>query len=186
MPLYGTSSPPMPNPVAGQYIRLASTSGNTTTTLGNGSLRVFPVFLQRAQAFDRLGAEVTGAGEAGSTYRIGVYADNGNRYPGALILDAGTIDGTSATLQEITVSLTLSAGLYWFGGVTQNAPSSQPTLRAVASWTMPAITSIGTTSANTNDSFGQFQSGVAGALPSTFTSTVSLSGSTPRLFARTA
>jgi hypothetical protein len=69
---------------------------------------------------DRIGGSVTGAGGAGSVVRIGIYNDSLD-LPGTVFLDAGTIDGTSATVQSITLSPTINipAGNYWIGGVNQ-------------------------------------------------------------------
>jgi hypothetical protein len=41
-----------------------------------------------------------------------------------LLLDAGTIDGTSATVQSLTVSQELTRGWYWFGAAPQVATST--------------------------------------------------------------
>lgn len=71
----------------------------------------FPV--GEALTFDRIGTGVQTAGTATSVVRLGIYNDT-DGMPDALLLDAGTINGTSNTYQEITVTQALSAGtLYW-------------------------------------------------------------------------
>lgn len=97
----------------------------------------------------------TGSGSGGSlvisgcVIRLGIYADNGSGFPGALVIDAGTIDGHSATVQEITISQALSAGTYWFGAVVQGVTTTQPTMRTgtpafapISSSTIPATNAI--------------------------------------------
>lgn len=70
---------------------------------------------------------------SGAQLRLGLYADDGNGYPGALVLDAGSINGNSATVQEITISTPVTAGLYWRVGVVQGVTTTQPTVRTNSS-----------------------------------------------------
>lgn len=187
MPIYpGPVS--VPNPAAGQYVYLCGQGANTTVaTHTNSALRLFPLLLRdQSLTIDRIGTEVTVIGDTGSRLRIGVYADNGNRYPGALLQEVGQINGDSATIQELTLALTLSPGLYWVGGALQGAATTQPTFRMVSNWTPPVQTTIGTATTNTAATVGYFQSGVTGALPATFSTTVTISAVMPRYFARVA
>jgi len=188
MPLYPPARPLLPVPVAGQYmIPLSQASTSTSSTLGNGTLRLAPIVLERTLTIDRIGGEITGAGEAGSVLRLGIYSDNGNAYPNALLLDGGTIDGTSATTQVATVSLVLLPGLYWIGGAVQAAPSSQPTVRIVSNPTIPLALPLGTGLPGAGTSAAGFsQASVTGALPATFSASVSSTGSVPRLLLRAA
>lgn len=179
---------PVPVPVAAQYFYPASPSGvSTSATLGNGTLRLYPWLVETAITIDRLGADVSVTGDAGSKVRLGVYADTGAAYPGTLLVDAGQIAGDSATVQQLTVALTLTPGLYWLGAVIQSVTTTQPTLRIVSNWTPPVLLGVGTSlPAGGGTTLGFSQSGVTGALPGTFTSTVSAAGSAPRLLARAA
>jgi hypothetical protein len=78
-----------------------------------------PIVTDQAMTITRLGIEITSAGGAGSVVRLGIYADSSG-LPGSLVLDAGTINGTSATYQEITISQALSASTrYWLMVVPQ-------------------------------------------------------------------
>jgi hypothetical protein len=78
-----------------------------------------PIVTDQAMTITRLGIEVTSAGGSGSVVRLGIYADS-DGLPGSLVLDAGTINGTSATYQEITISQALSASTrYWLMVVAQ-------------------------------------------------------------------
>jgi hypothetical protein len=168
-------------PATGAYMfPISQYEAGTSNTAGNGTLRLSPFVLTRSMSFDRIGIGVTGAGEAGSKFRLGVYADNGNAYPGALLLDAGQIAGDSATDQELTITLTLAAGVYWTGGAVQSAPSSQPTIRVHGSdWNPPILLpAVAVTSSVAVLGFQQLS--VTGALPSTFTVTPAVSGTAPR------
>lgn len=139
MPLYLPARRPLPNPVAGQYIYTSSQSAvATSATLGNNTLRSTLWIVETTLRIDRIGAEITSAGEAGSKLRLGIHADNGSCAPGAVVLDAGQIAGDSATVQELTVATTLTPGLYWIGGAVQSAPSTQPTVRVNSNYHPPA------------------------------------------------
>jgi hypothetical protein len=123
-PIAGNSVP------AGQYIFPGGgQSVTTSSTLGVGTLRVFPWYLPNSCTLTVVGAEVTAAGDTGSTYHLGIYSDTGGFQPGGLLLDAGTISGTTVGVQSITISQALSPGVYWVGGVVQNVTTTQPTIR---------------------------------------------------------
>lgn len=184
MPLYANSSRPVP--VTGQYLYTGSPfTSSTSSTLGNGTLRVYPWWVDRAVVVTRVAADVTVVGEAGSKFRIGIYADNGNAYPGALLSDAGQIAGDSATVQELTISLALGAGLYWIGGAVQSAPTTQPTIRTLSNWTPLVTLGVGTSLPATGGATAGFtQTGVTAALPGTFTTSVTAAGFAARIIAK--
>jgi hypothetical protein len=125
------SSPIAGNPVpSGQYIFPGGGQSVTTSnTMGIGTLRIFPWYLPNSCTLTVLGAEVTTAGDSGSTYHLGIYSDTGAFQPGSLLLDAGTISGSTVAVQNITISQPLSPGVYWIGGVVQNVTTTQPTIR---------------------------------------------------------
>lgn len=126
-------------------------------------LRLLPVFLPPA-TWDRIRSEVTVVGTAGALIRLGLYYDDGTGVPGALALDAGTIDGTSATAQEINVNLTLPGGLYWIGSVVQGAALTRPTTRQLVGPVVP-VSNLNSTS---NMGRCYLQSSVTGALPNPY------------------
>lgn len=152
----------------------------TSVTLGNGNERAIALFFPEPCTLSKIGLEVTSAGgDSGALVRLGIRADNGHGYPGTLILDAGTIDGSSATIQEIAISQAVY-GLVWITATVQGVVTTQPTVRAVSS----AINAIAGASSNTSSPNGQFgftQSGVTGPLAA-FSSTITASGSMARVF----
>jgi hypothetical protein len=179
-------------PAAGQYLApymraglYYATAGTTTTTSPpNQSLRVTPLYVPRALTLDRIGLDVTTAGQAGAVIRLGIYADDGG-YPGALVLDAGTIAGDAVATPEITIAQALAIGVYWLGACVQNAATTQPTVRALAGGQLVFPASTGTAAANTSGA-GFQQTNVAGALPATFTATPSGGITCPRVVVRVA
>lgn len=168
------------------YFTSSPSGGSTSSTLGNGLLRLTPFLVPNACRISRIGGDVSAAGEAGSKLRLGIYADDGTGYPGQLVLDAGPIAGDSATVQEITVNQALAAGVYWIGGVVQSATTSQPTVRIQSGWHSPIpmrSPSLPTASAGVS---GFSQASVTGALPPVFTSSVTTAGAAPRVFIKVA
>lgn len=158
--------------------------GGTTTAAGtNGSLRALPFLVPIATTFDRIGAEITTTGEAGSVLRIGIYYDNGAGAPGALLLDAGTIDGTSVTYQTITISQLLYRGIWWLASCPQLGTVTPPSMRSlnVAGFGVGFNGSPGST---TPVSYSG-TSTLTGGLPAAF-GTPATQGNTPRVVLRAA
>lgn len=114
----------------------------------------------------RIGCEVTT--EAASTsIRLGIYKMSGG-IPTELVLDAGTIDSSTAGEKEITISQTLDAGVYSFACVSDGTPT--------INWRVPSDSTnwqLGSTNADdTGASHQQLITGshTFGALPATFPS----------------
>lgn len=119
----------VPCPVlTGEYAS-AAVNGTTLTTLATTAARflAYPFISARTITVNQIGTYVT-TGVASAKMRLGVYADTGARYPGALLADSGELDaGTSSTAAEGTISLTLERGvLYWLAQIG----NSNPTIRA--------------------------------------------------------
>ena len=138
------------------YTQLMPVGDGTLVTSAN-NLVVSRFVVAKTTTFDRIAAEVT-AGAVGSTVRLGIYADTGGHRPSALVLDAGTIDGNTVAVQEITISQQLVPGLYWVGAVAQGGT---PTVRSKSI----LDPSVGQAAATSFQRTGYNQSGVAGALP---------------------
>jgi hypothetical protein len=88
----------------------------STTALPEGYIFAVPFMETRGGTIDRLAARlVQTATNSGSTLRFGVYAAASptTLYPGALVVDGGTIDVTSGanTKIEVTVNTTIPRGL---------------------------------------------------------------------------
>lgn len=176
--------PPLP---VGSYFYTSSPHASTAATTGIGALRMVPWLITRTLSISRLAAEVTVAGDVGSKFRIAVYADTGAIYPGALLLDAGTINGDAVAMQELTVSLTLTPGLYWIGGVTQVVTTTQPTMRTVNGWAPPVTVPLGPAlPAGGAANVGWAAVGITGAAPATFPTGQGGSGAAPRILGKIA
>lgn len=158
---------------------------NTAAT-ANDTLRLTAWYCPQPLTITRIGAEISSAGVAGSKLRIGIYSDSGAGVPGNLLLDAGQINGDSATVQEITLgaSQIIPRGWVWLGGAIQSAPTSPPQWRTVSIPQMVGGMLLGRgTSIPSSGSSGSVYSysGISGALPSTLSSP-STGSDAPRLF----
>jgi hypothetical protein len=164
-------------------------TGSVSTTTGsspNGQMRVSPFIIPNPVTLARIGAEVTTIGDAGSKLRLGIYADAGGN-PGALIVDAGQIAGDSVSVQELTINVTLSPGVYWAAVVTQSVTTTAPNLRTVANWTPPVPIFTGNTIPPAASAvYGLSMTGVTAALPGTFSNSGGAVGVMPRTFVKVA
>lgn len=161
------------------YFSVGNQGTATSATLGTGTLRLAPVYIPNAVTISRIGADVATIGDAGSKFRIGIYSDTGGGFPGNLLLDAGQINGDSATIQELTVSQALTPGMYWFGGAVQAVTTTQPTMRTGAPSVWIPLPSPTTPAANTT-ALGYNMTGVTGAL-SNFVYNAVLATNPPRI-----
>ena len=106
------------------------TSPNTGTALATAVLtanilRATPFIVSRTTTIDQMAINVTTAA-AGAT-RVGIYADNGNNYPGALVVEATSAaqmdTGTVGVRTATGLSITLQPGLYWLATVSNAGPT---------------------------------------------------------------
>jgi hypothetical protein len=86
-------------------------SAVATGTIGSNTLLAIPFYIPDSSSFDRIKVWPL-ATNANKFIRLGIYADNGSSYPGALISDYGSVAFTQYN-SFINISETLSNGLYW-------------------------------------------------------------------------
>lgn len=128
-PAAGTSATATPTPPAPRFIRPPFTQ-SSSFAFTNGSVRACPIDVDRAITVDQIVCDVTSAGSAGSVVRMGIYADDGSNQPGALVIDGGTVDGTTMAVKLLTIAATaLAPGRYWLVAVNQGAPTTTASLR---------------------------------------------------------
>lgn len=173
--------------VSGRYYRMPNCNLTSSGSLTTNLLRVVPAFVPNTITVAKIGAEITVVGDAGSKLRLGIYDDNGGR-PGSLVLDAGQIDGDSATVQEITDGVTVLYGgrWYWFGGVVQSVSVTQPTVRITNNIFADVPTDYGTAAPVAGSiSVCWSQGSVSGALGATFIHAAT-GGAAPSVFIKVA
>lgn len=108
-------------------------NGDTPGTLltVTGTLYAYPFYIAAPTLVKTINLNVT-TGQTGGSARVGIYADNGAGYPGALVTgsDGGALAATSTAAAANTVNLTLGAGWYWLASI-YTATSTFPTVSAV-------------------------------------------------------
>lgn len=148
----------------------------TTTALPLNELRAVPYRLEMATSFDRIAVEISTAA-AGSAVRLGIYADNGRAYPGALVLDAGSVAADTVGIKALIIAQALNPGVYWIAAVAQTAGCS---VRSYVEGDIPAaglvaFDTIGNAPFSAPSCYTQ--AGVTAALPATFSATTAPAGS---------
>lgn len=138
-----------------------------TSSYSINRLMMISVFIPESITLDRIGIECT-SGVASSTFRLGIYNSDSNNVPSTLLLDAGTVSTATAGQYAVTISQTLSAGLYYFA-YCQQGGATNAFMRAyhniIGNWAPVASTSPQQGAYLT----GYNQDSVSGALPSTYT-----------------
>jgi hypothetical protein len=122
-PAGGTNLSPIPRVTGRYYIgELDGAGTDDGGTLTNGTAYMAPFRVGGGgQSFDRIACVISTAGAASSVVRLGIYASDANGLPGSLHLDAGTTAADVTGDKTITISTTLSDGLYWLLMVTNDA-----------------------------------------------------------------
>lgn len=138
----------------------------TTLALAVGNEYAIPFNVGSQQSFNEIAANITVVGTAGALLRYGLRADDGNGAPGALISDFGTVTATTLAARAVTISKTFPTGLLW---LTVTAQVAGCTVTAISGWLVGASGASSVAGAIGGRS-AQYQTGVTGALPATFTS----------------
>lgn len=106
----------------GGHVTNATSSSLAVTA---NRLYLVPFYLPAARGIQGLGVQVSTAGAAGTSVRLGVYRpDPANDYePGARLLDWGTINTDSTGVRQVTATATLAAGLWYVAGYFSGTPT---------------------------------------------------------------
>lgn len=147
----------------GYYVVEGLETATATPTLNQ--LQASPFRWESSVTADRIGVRVN-AGVASATIRLGVYASAAGGLPGSLILDAGTIDASTAGFKEIIISQAFSPGTYWLAVCAQGATTA---LNATVNRSQRGVGSTAGQGAAGSQGGGLVHSGsITGALPATF------------------
>jgi len=144
------------------------------------TLYAYPILIPNTVTVKSLNLSVI-TGQTGGAAHIGLYADNGNGYPGALIQDSGALAATAtAVVTKGSLTTAIPAGLYW-GASIFTASSTMPSVAgSTVAYTNELTHQLGSdtaahllaTSAETSN--GLSVAGTYGALPATFTAAATL------------
>ncbi len=101
--LNGSSNRYYSSPCNGSAISTAAIAANT--------LYAMPFIAEKEISINSIAMKVTTLGGA-SNIRFGIYSSL-NLYPNSLIVDSGSIPGTTIGIKSTVVNLTLPQGIYW-------------------------------------------------------------------------
>lgn len=88
------------------------TAGSATNVLiAANQPDVFPFLVTESTDYTGIAVKVDAI--AGTGARLAIYADDGDGYPGSLLLDAGTVSTTTTGWKEVAINITLEPGVYW-------------------------------------------------------------------------
>jgi hypothetical protein len=155
---------------SGRYFGNGNPSQNSNSNGGaEANAIAVPLLLPRSGTLDRIGIIVPtgGAGSAGALLRLGLY-DFGAGYPGALILDAGTVDGSTDGQKFITISQAVTAGWIFAVVAWQGAPASRALINGITPNTHLFGMSAVALGDDTWEGGGFLKASVSGALPDPF------------------
>ncbi len=165
--------------VSGGYYTGMMTGSDTSAALSSEFEHAIRFEVGATTRFTAMGLEVV-SGTASNVIRLGVRYDNGNGYPGTLLVDAGTIDAATLGFKAATsFDQTLTPGRWWLTATLQVATGS--TVR-----TRPVDNFLGFANSASSNAGCYAQSGITGALPASFSTTIVTSGNAPKIMLRPA
>ena len=134
-------------------------------------MRLFPMYVSTTCTVNEIGVATGNTITTAGNVRSGIYTDN-NGVPGSLVVDSGSIAySVAATFYSAVVSATLSPGWYWIGSVIQTGSASFTGY----TYTLPSfnfpILQMASLSQAVFLPYAYGQSGITGALPSSWGST---------------
>lgn len=158
----------MPRVRTGQNWYYVQNGPLTTGAAGAGALEASKIWLPGGITLNRIGVEVTAFIATGQV-RLGIYADSGFDYPGALLLDAGQVATSGSNgVKDITISYPVpSSAWYWIVSVNQTAAATERRIGFSSQGPMWQGTWFATAPGN-NVPCAFFITGINGALPNPF------------------
>lgn len=158
--------------VAGMSVINAALSTSTTSPAAN-TLFAMPLVVPKTTKFDIISFAVTTTGVANA--HAGIYRDNGNCYPGALIFDTGDIDCSTGTIKNTTITSSLQIfqpDLYWLAWEVSAATIQVRIIPGNS--TQIAILGFGTNMTAAQPGYGYQVSHTYGAMPDPFTAAATI------------
>ena len=146
--------------------------------LYDGGVYLVPFYVASTHTFIQEGIYVDTAGSSGCLLRFGIYNTSATTgLPSTVLLDAGTASCTSSSaVAAVTISQSLSPGLYWLAVAQQGAPATPATIDGGYNSTPYVVAS-----SIVPYSHGDYiQYGITGALP-TYTNGLSTGGFCPAI-----
>lgn len=179
----------LPAWVTGRFYGLPLGATPEAVLTVTGTLYAYPVFVPSKVTVATLNLSVT-TGQTGGAAHIGIYADNGAGYPGALVYDSGALVATGTAVETATPTagtVVLNPGVYWFASIFTASGTFPSVVGIKTLYTGVVGNALGSdTAAHALATSGEAVTGISvaatyGALPSTFpaSATLTLNADTP-------
>lgn len=157
---------PITTGLSSQYVSAPWTvdASPVQVTLTANRFFLVPVFLSEERTWTRIGIRCQNW-TSNKNVRLGIYNDAGG-HPGTLVLDAGVVAlAASSTSYEITISQTLTPGLYWLLAVAESTGAA-----TASGFSSTDVFPLLGYSSGLNRFTGYYRDGTYAALPSDETS----------------
>lgn len=148
----------------GEYYWTQFTGSNINKALVADTLYAVPFLVPRTMTFDYIGIQVTA--QAGQKFRMGIYENGTNLYPGDLVVDAGETTLAAIGIKTRDIDPTqLTKGLYWLAIVSDGTP----TIVVRYEYAFHLLGAVATDFTSTGEQTHWEVAQVYGALPDPFT-----------------
>lgn len=176
--------------VTGRFYGLPDGSTQAAVLTVTATLYAYPIYVPNQVAIATFNVGTT-TGQTGAAAHVGIYADNGAGYPGALVYDTGAFNlATSSNAINTatpTTPIALNPGIYWVATIFTASGTFPSVTGTTAIYANSLNVLLGSdTAAHALAVSGQAATGISvagtyGALPATFTAaaTLTLNASTP-------
>jgi len=104
------------------YLYTPLTASITASAIAANVLYAVPYPIARDRTTSHIAIQVSTGAVAGVA-RLGLYADNGSCYPGALIADSGEFSVADVELSTNVFVQTVAPGLYWAALISNGTPT---------------------------------------------------------------
>lgn len=179
----GASAPPYSvKQGSGFYYSPVAPGGLSASQFTLANLLAVPIWLPAGCTLSKIGIESSVAGVTNNA-RLGIYSDAG-QYPGALLLDAGTVATNGVGANEIAIAQLIPAsGLYWLAYASQGGTGATVRTLLNSFGAAPMVTTFAVSPAFTNVGCYFVAGGAPGALPNPFGAPpLSITGQGPRVY----
>ena len=152
--------------VASRFYGLPAGATPGTLLTVTGTLYAYPYYIAGPATIKTIGVYTT-SGQTGGAAFVGIYADTGAGYPGALITNSNNTSAlacTSGAVSQVytpTGGLVLQSGWYWLASIF-TATSTFPTVADISATYTPLATQLGfDTAAHLIATSGQAGTGIS-------------------------
>jgi hypothetical protein len=169
-----------------------SQTARAAGTATSNALRIAPWVCDDTFTVQGIVADITAAGQAGATFRIGIYnSDPTTGRPGSLLYDSGPLPADTINSANVAgLALPFVFGrTYWLGGVGQNCATTPPGVNILGAgmcYVQSFPFTTGAVMGPSGSTGSLIMNGVAGALPDPFVITPGSTTASPRLGLRAA